>query len=120
MDHENQDEEEMIMKKFRHWAYLNPEGMEIWGEVFPDRTVPVLSMIPKYGPLGSPDAPPEHYFIVQWDELTEDQAEDLLELLAKKFGCTNAEIKGQVAEIGLPLRKSLTNGSGTNHPGFFT
>ena len=107
------------MRRFKHWAYLNPEGMEIWGEVFPDRTVPVLSMIPQYGPLGSLDSPPEYYFKVEWDELTQDQEEEILALLASKFGVTNAEIKGQVAEIGLPLRESLTNGSGTDHPGFF-
>jgi len=56
------------MRRFKHWAYLNEEGMEIFGDAFPDKTVPVLSMIPKYGPLGTPDATPENYFIVQWVE----------------------------------------------------
>lgn len=93
--------------------------MEIWGEVFPDRMVPVVSMVARYGPLGSPDAPPEYYFKVEWDELTEAQEEEILALLASKFGVTKDGIKSQVAEIGLPLRKSLTNGSGTNHPGLF-
>jgi hypothetical protein len=107
------------MRRFKHWAYLNPEGMEIWGDVFPDRTVPVVSMVAGYGPLGSPASPPEYYFKVEWDELTEGQEEEILAILAKMFGVTREEIKGQVAEIGLPLRKALTNGSGTNHSGFF-
>lgn len=105
------------MRRFKHWAYLNPEGMEIWGEVFPDRTVPVVSMVARYGPLGS--LTPEYYFKVQWDELTEGQKEDILVILAKMFGVTREEIKGQVVKVGLPLRKSLTNGSGTDHSGFF-
>lgn len=107
------------MRRFKHWTYLNPEGMEIWGEAFPGRQVPVVSMIARYGPLGSPDSPPEYYFNVQWDELTDSQEEEILVILSKKFGVTKGEIKGQIAEIGLPLRESLTNGAGTNHPGMF-
>lgn len=108
------------MRKFKHWAWLNPEGMEQFGDAFPDKRVPVLSMIPKYGPLGRSESPPEHYFIVQWDELEEEAKEIILDLLSEKFGATRGEIKGQVVEIGLPLRESLTNGAGTDHPGFFT
>ena len=107
------------MRRFKHWAYLNEKGMEIFGDAFPDKTVPVLSMIPKYGPLGSPDATPERYFIVKWDELKSKQPEKILEILAERFEVTEAEVLKQIAEMGLPLRKSLTNGSGTNHPGFF-
>lgn len=93
--------------------------MEIFGDVFPDKKVPVLSMIPKYGPLGGPDAPPQNYFMAQLDELTANQKEGLIEILSKRFGDSKAQIKEHIAEIGLPLRKTLTNGSGTNHPGFF-
>lgn len=92
--------------------------MEIFGDAFPDKTVPVLSMIPKYGTLGAPDSP-ENYFMVQWDEVEKEAQEILLETLSERFGVTRDEIKGDIVEIGLPLRKSLTNGSGTNHPGFF-
>lgn len=107
------------MRRFKHWAYLSPEGMVLFGDAFPDRKVPVLSMVPKYGPIGRPDAPPVYFFIVQWDEVKKEAQEIVLERLAEKFGVTGAEMKGQIAEIGLPLRQSLTNGSGTNHPGLF-
>ena len=106
------------MRRFKYWAYLNAEGMELFGEVFPDRTVPVLSMIWRTGSLGDPENI-EDYFTVQWDELTEDQRDLILEILSKKFGVNKNDIKGQISEIGLPLRRSLTHGSGTNHSGLF-
>jgi len=107
------------MRKFKHWAYLNQEGMKIWGDIFPDKTVPVLSMIPQYGPLGSPDSPPQRYFLVQLDELTEDQLNAVLDILSEKFKAPQEDIRKEFMERGLPLRQSLTNGSGTNHPGLF-
>ena len=60
----------MSKRRFKHWAYLNPEGMEIWGHIFPDRTVPVLSMIWKTGEVGEPGNVID-FFTVQWDELTD-------------------------------------------------
>lgn len=105
-------------RRFKHWAYLNTEGMKIWSEVFPDRTVPVLSMVPMVGPLGTPDNI-EEYFKVYWDELTEDQIEGIYEILCEKFKVRKYQITEQLRAFGMPLRKSLTNGSGTNHPGFF-
>ena len=107
-----------MTRRFKHWAYLNEDGMKLFGEVFPDKTVPVLSMICKTGSVGEPENIVD-FFTVQWDELTEDQRDSILSILSKKFGVKKYEIKGQIEEIGLPLRKSLTNGSGTNHPGLF-
>lgn len=108
-----------IRRPFRHWASLNEEGMELFGDAFPDKIVPVVSMIPMWGPLGSPESPPQSYFLVQWDELEKEAQEILLELLSERFGSTQAEVLAQIAEVGLPLRRALTNSSGSNHPGFF-
>ena len=105
-------------RKFKHWAYLNPEGMEMWAQVFPDRKVPVLSMIPTIGPLGTPDNI-EEYFKVYWDELTEVQIVEIYSILCKKFKAEKYQISEQLRAFGMPLRKCLTNGSGTNHPGLF-
>lgn len=90
----------------------------MFGQVFPERTVPVLSMIPMVGPLGPPDNL-EEYFKVEWDELTEIQQTEIYSILCKKFNVQKHQIAEQIRAFGLPLRKSLTNGSGTNHPGFF-
>lgn len=107
-----------MTRRFKHWAYLNEEGMELFGDVFPDKIVPVVSILHRRGPLGAPDNI-EDYFVVQWDELTDEQKDGILETLGKKFKVTKGQIKGQIAEMGMPLRKSLTYGSGSNHPGFF-
>lgn len=106
------------MRRFKHWAHLNDEGMDLFGKVFPDKTVPVLSMIWKTGSVGNPENI-EDYFTVQWDELTEGQRYLMLEILSNKFDVKKSDIKGQIEDIGLPLRRSLTKGSGTNHPGLF-
>ena len=106
------------MRKFKHWAYLNPEGMELFGTVFPDRKVPVLSMIAKIGPIGTPDNI-EEYFKVYLDELSEAQITEIYSILCKKFKVRKYQISEQLRAFGMPLRKSLTNGSGTDHPGFF-
>ena len=107
------------MRRFKHWAYLNPAGMETWMEVYPDGSVPVLSMIPQYGPLGPPDSPPEHYFLVYVEELTEEQFEKTLDILVERFKAPREAVRKEIMEHGLPLRRSLTNGAGTNHPGMF-
>jgi len=107
-----------MTRRFKHWAYLNDEGMELFGSVFPDKKVPVLSMIWKTGSVGHPENIVD-FFTVQWDELTEDQRDSILSILSEKFSVDKSEIKKQVEEIGLPLRRSMTNGSGTNHPGLF-
>ena len=107
-----------MSRRFKHWAYLNEEGMKLFGEVFPNKTVPVVSMISTAGKLGSPDNI-EEYFKVQWDELTDEQHDGILTILSDRFNVTKSQIKGQIAEIGMPLRRTLTNGSGINHPGFF-
>ena len=106
-------------RRFKHWAYLNDEGKKLWGEVFPDGTVPVLSMLPMYGPLGSPDTPPQHYFMVYINELSDEQFEKIMDILTEKFKAPRSAMSKEFKEHGLPLRQSLTNGSGTNHPGLF-
>lgn len=106
-------------RRFKHWAYLNEEGEKIWSDVFPDSKVPVLSMIPKYGSLGSPEATPQHYFVVYVRELSDEQIEGILDILTEKFNAPREEMRTEFMEHGIPLRQSLTNGSGTNHPGLF-
>ena len=108
----------MSKRRFKHWAYLNPEGMEEWGHIFPDRKVPVLSMIWKTGEVGEPGNVID-FFTVQWDELTDVQKDNILGMLSDKFKVSILEIEKQRMKVGMSLRRSLTNGSGTNHPGLF-
>ena len=121
MGHEAPDPGVKIVapRRFKHWTYLNAEGREIWGHLFPKRMVPVLSMIPKHGPLGRTDSPPVDYYMVYWEELTPLQKHGIVEIILEKLGGSREELEEQIVEKGLPLRRSLTDGSGTNHPGFF-
>ena len=106
----------MKERKFKHWAWLNEEGMKIFGAVFPDRKVPVLSMIWQTAtlPIGDKDI-----FKVYLEELTDEQIETLFEILVEKFKAPREDLEKQIKEYGLPLRRELTNGSGTNNPGLF-
>ena len=108
----------MKERKFKHWAYLNPEGMKMFGHIFPNRRVPVLSMIWKKGEVGETGNVID-FFTVQWNELTDEQRDNVLGILSDKFKVPILEIEKQILKVGMPLRRSLTNGSGTNHPGLF-
>jgi len=44
-------------RRFRHWAYLNEKGRKLYGEIFPDGQVPLLSMIPQMAQLGGSEPP---------------------------------------------------------------
>jgi len=106
----------MKERRFKHWAYLNEEGMKMFGAVFPDRKVPVLSMIWSVATLPIGD---QEIFMVYLEELTDEQIETLFEVLVEKFQAPREDIEKHIKEDGLPLRRELTNGSGTNHPGLF-
>jgi len=106
----------MRKRKVKHWAYLNEEGMKIFGAVFPDGKVPVLSMLWQVATLPIGD---KEIFKVYLGELTDEQNETLFEILVEKFKAPREDIEKQIKEYGFPLRRELTNGSGTNNPGLF-
>lgn len=103
-------------RRFKHWAHLNDEGMKIWGEVFPKRSVPVESMMPQSAKL---EGKAERVFMVWLDELSEDQTTKLVDILENQFNAPRDKILDELQRVGLPLRESLTSGSATDHPGFF-
>jgi len=106
----------MKERRFKHWAWLNEEGMKIFGDVFPDKKVPVLSMIPQwvYLPIGN-----KTIYKVYFEEVTDEQIEKIINILVEKQGGPREDLEKQIKEYGLPLREELTSGSGTNHPGLF-
>ena len=106
----------MDKRKFKHWAYLNDEGKKEWGEIFPSGEVPVLSMMPQHLKLGGKI---ESAFLVYIPELKDEQFEAIIDKISEKFDAPKALIRKDFLESGLPLRASLTSGSGTNHPGLF-
>ena len=105
------------MGRFHHWTYLNQKGMEMFGEVFPSKEVPVISMIPIMMRLGGK---PTRAYKVDLSQLSEEQKEKLLKLMAKKFNAPIEPIKAQIEKDGfIPLREELTSGSGTDQIGLF-
>ena len=111
---EDQGDLKMTERRFKHWAYLNEEGMKIFGAVFPDTMVPVLSFLWQVATLPIGD---KEIFMVSLDELTDEQMDLLFEILVEKFDAPREEIEKHIKEDGLPLRRELTKGSGTNHIG---
>lgn len=100
-----------------HWVHLNTEGMNIYGLIFPDGIVPVKVMLPNPAKLGGQ---PHKMFKVDVAQLSQDQLRQLLELMSRKFHAPKDEIGRQIETDGfIPLRASLTSGSGTDQLGLF-
>ena len=105
------------MSKFHHWAHLNDEGKKIYGLVFPDGIVPVKVMLPNPAKLGGQ---PQRMFKVDLKQLSQEQLNQLLELMSLKFHAPKDAIRKQIEKDGfIPLRESLTSGSGTDQMGLF-
>lgn len=107
------------MPRFHHWAHLNDEGKKIYGSIFPDGIVPVKVMLPCPAKLGGKTTSLLMYK-VDLEQLSKEQIERLLELMAKKFQAPKDAIRKQIEKDGfIPLREALTSGSGTDQMGLF-
>ena len=104
--------------RWQHWAYLNDEGKRLWGDVFPNGIVPVMVMIPQSASLEGQDKIMS-VFLINEKELTPEQIDLILTKLATKFNAPKEEIRKDMLKSHIPLRRELTNGSGTNQMGLF-
>lgn len=105
-------------RKWHHWAYLNDEGKKLWGDVFPTGTVPVKVFLPQSGTLEGSEKTVD-VFLINQEELTLEQTELILTKLSTKFHAPKEAIKKELLKGQLPLRRELTNGSGTDQMGLF-
>jgi hypothetical protein len=105
-------------RKWHHWAYLNDEGKKLWGDVFPKGIVPVRVMFPRTATLEGQDKEMS-VFMINHEELTPEQIDLILTKLSNKFHAPKDLIKKDMLKSGLPLRRELTNGSGTDQMGLF-
>ena len=105
------------MRQGDTWAFLNEEGKKLWGDVFPDGSVPVRSMLTEQAKLEG--AGTERVFLIDWAALTAEQQNAILEKLSKKFNAPKEAILDQVRKVGLPLREKYTSGSGTRRMELF-
>lgn len=105
-------------RKWHHWAYLNDEGKQLWSDVFPDGVVPVMVMIPQSANLeGQKDV--MSVYLINESELTPEQIDLILTKLSNKFHAPKEVIKKDMLKSHIPLRRELTNGSGTDQMGLF-
>lgn len=93
--------------EFRMWATLNDEGKKVWGDVFPDGKVPVMSMSFHEAKVG-PNT--KRVVLVSWNVLSKLQKYAVLTKISEKSGVSEEVILKDIEKIGLPLRESLTTG----------
>lgn len=107
-------------RRFRHWAYLNEEGKKLYGEIFPNGEVPVVSMIPTVCGI---ESHPERCYMIYHEELSEEQFEKFITEIAERFHVSKEEVKKHISsgkfEDRIPIREQFIGGAGTNHPGLF-
>jgi hypothetical protein len=105
------------LRKYQTWAYLNADGKLLWGEVFPDGEVPILSITAQAASLTG-IAGSERVFLVDWTAITSQQQDAILEKLGKRTGGSKDFIIKNILKVGLPLRERLTEGGGMIQSGF--
>ena len=98
-------------RRFRHWAFLNSEGKRVFGDVFPDGLVPVVSLVPGVAVIGGVE---ERIYLVFHEEMSEDQLSGFVKLLAAKFGATEVAVMAQMLRVRIPLREKYTDGAATD------
>ena len=103
-------------RRFKHWIFLNEEGKKLYGDIFPDGQIPVLSMIPT---LGGIDGNPERVYLIFHEELSNEQIDQVLTLLSRKFGADKELIRHEMLKNRIPLREKYVSSSSTNHLGLF-
>jgi len=107
------------MTRFHHWIHLNEEGKKLFGSVFPDGIVPVKVMVPQGATLQGQSSVQQVYK-VDWEQLTDQQRDTLLEILSKKFGAPKKAIRAQIEKDGfIPLRSQYVSAAGTDQMGLF-
>jgi len=103
-------------RRFKHWIFLNEEGKKLYGDIFPDGQVPVLSMIPTWGSI---EGNAERLYLIYHEEMSNEQIDQMLTLLSRKFGADKELIRQEMLKNCIPIREKYVSSAGTNHPGLF-
>ena len=105
---------------YSSWADLNEDGIKELGDIFPEKVVPIVSIIQikfTHPTLNTP----ETAYILSGKDLTETQLGKLIDKTAKKFNdeSKKTEIKEYILQNQMPIRTCLTSGAGTKNIGQF-
>jgi len=109
-----------MIQEYDSWAHLNDEGMKKLGDIFPDKIIPILSII--HLNFEHPDfEETQSAYLISGPDLTEDQLNKLVEKTALKFEDEDkqGEIRKIILENQLPIRICLTSGAGTKNVHMF-
>ena len=112
----NEESGMMEQRRFKHWANLNDEGQKLYGKIWENGTVPVVSMIPTWFKI---EGEPEQSYLIYHEEMTPEQISMMLGMLANRFGVSKSTIENEMKKNRLPLRGKYVGSAGTNHMGWF-
>jgi hypothetical protein len=101
---------------FKHWADLNEDGKKLYGKIWENGTVPVVSMIPTWCKI---EGQVEQCYLISHEEMTPEQISIMLDILAVRFGAPKSVIEDEMKKNHLPLRAKYVGGAGTNQMGLF-
>ena len=109
-----------MSQQYASWADLNDKGVKELGDIFPEKRIPIQSIIQiafEHPALKTP----ETAYILNGKDLTEEQLNKLIEKTALKFGDEDKkeEIKQFILNNELPVRTCLTSGAGTKNVHMF-
>jgi hypothetical protein len=107
-----------IKTQYDTWASLNDEGKKEYGGIFPTGEVPIISIIGVQMQTG-PTAEPELAYLIRQEDLTPEQLDKLLTMLAEKFKTAKDLIKKEMEKNRIPIRAKFTSGAGTTKMGMF-
>jgi len=105
-----------MTRRFKHWIQLNEEGKKLYGEIFPTGEIPVLSMLPTVAGIAGQA---ERVFLIYHEEMSNEQIDQMLTLLSRKFGADKELIRHEMLKNRIPIREKYVSSSGTNHLGLF-
>jgi hypothetical protein len=106
----------MKERHFKHWANLNDEGKKLYGKIWENGTVPVVSMIPTWCGI---EGQAEQCYLIYHEEMTPEQISIMLDMLANRFSAPKSAIEDEMKKNRLPLRGIYVSSAGTNHIGLF-
>jgi len=105
-----------MSQEYASWAYLNEDGMKEIGDIFPNKTIPIQSIITitfTHPTLNTP----ETAYLLRGKDLSEEQLEALIQKTAHKFkdDADLDAIRKVILENQMPVRTCLTSGAGTKN-----
>lgn len=105
----------MVQHNFKHWANLNEEGKKLYGKIWEDGTVPVVSIVPTWYKI---EGQAEQCYLILHEEMTTEQINVMLGILADRFGVSKSAIESEMKKNRLPLRSKFVSSAGTDQIGF--